>query len=122
MGLLTALFVLYNTLSIHKQKETKRPSIILVEFDDENAGTQTRKNFKDRKFYHQHIDENWTPIFDIERSFTFNKKTFQRIQFPLQPSAGRSVHRAQGSTLEKVVIDLSQRKTREKFLIFIMLP
>lgn len=36
---------------------------------------------------------------------------FQRIQFPLQHSAGRSVHRAQGSTLEKVVIDLSQRKT-----------
>jgi hypothetical protein len=31
----------------------------------------------------------------------------------LQPSAGRSVHRAQGSTLERVVVDLSQRKTRK---------
>ena len=38
---------------------------------------------------------------------------FQRIQFPLQPSGGRSVHRAQGSTLDKVVIDLSQRKIRK---------
>lgn len=31
----------------------------------------------------------------------------------MQPSARRSVHRAQGSTLDKVVIDLSQRKPRK---------
>ena len=50
----------------------------------------------------------------VERSFTLpNRKTFQRIQFPLQPAAGRSVHRAQGTTLENVVIDLSQRHTRK---------
>ena len=29
------------------------------------------------------------------------------------PAAGRSVHRAQGSTLDKVVIDLTQNKTRK---------
>jgi hypothetical protein len=53
------------------------------------------------------------PTFDITRTFTYNKKTFERIQFPLQPSAGRSVHRAQGTTHDSVVIDLSQRKTRK---------
>lgn len=45
--------------------------------------------------------------------FCIIKKLFKRIQFPLQPSVGRSVHKAQGSTLEKVVIDLSQRKVRK---------
>ena len=97
----------------HKQVETSRPSIIWVKFEEEKAGKETRIKYKNKGFYHNNIHETWTPIFDIERSFVYNKKTFQRIQFPLQPSAGRSVHRAQGSTLEKVVIDLSQRKVRK---------
>ena len=96
-----------------RQVETSRPSIIWVQFDDVKAGNETRIKYRNRGLYNEDINENWTPIFDIERSFTYNRKTFQRIQFPLQPSAGRSVHRAQGSTLEKVVIDLSQRKTRK---------
>ncbi|XP_053391621.1 uncharacterized protein LOC128554361 [Mercenaria mercenaria] len=97
----------------YKQVETNRPSVIWVQFDEANAGNETRIKYKNRGFYHTEINHNWTPIFDIERSFTYNKKTFERIQFPLQPSAGRSVHRAQGTTLESAVIDLSQRKTRK---------
>ena len=97
----------------YKQRETNRPSIIWVQFDDLNAGMETRVRYKNRGLYHSRINDSWTPIFDTERSFTYNRKTFQRIQFPLQPSAGRSVHRAQGSTLERVVVDLSQRKCRK---------
>ena len=56
-------------------------------------------------------------MFDIERTFVYcqvsKNATIQRIQFPLQPAAGRSVHRAQGTTLDKVVIDLTQNKTRK---------
>ncbi|XP_060603545.1 uncharacterized protein LOC132756482 [Ruditapes philippinarum] len=95
----------------YKLKETQRPSIIWVQFVDLKAGCGTR--LKCRGFYHEQINENWTPTFDITRTFTYNKKTFERIQFPLQPSAGRSVHRAQGTTLDSFVIDLSQRKTRK---------
>ncbi|MCG7875518.1 MAG: AAA family ATPase [Candidatus Thiodiazotropha endolucinida] len=97
----------------YKLQTTRRPSIIWVQFDDKNAGMETRSKYRNRGLYHSTIDDNWTPIFDVNRSFTYNRKTFQRVQFPLQPSAGRSVHRAQGSTLERVVIDLSQRKTRK---------
>ncbi|XP_060603693.1 uncharacterized protein LOC132756597 [Ruditapes philippinarum] len=97
----------------YKLKETQRPSIIWVQFVDLKAGCGTRLKYKNRGFYHTQINENWTPTFDITRTFTYNKKTFERIQFPLQPSAGRSVHRAQGTTLDSVVIDLSQRKTRK---------
>lgn len=97
----------------YKQSETVRPSIVWVEFDNQKVGMETRVKFQNRGFYHSHIHKNWTPVFDVERSFTYNKKTFQRIQFPLQPSAGRTVHRAQGSTLEKITVDLSQQRTRK---------
>ena len=99
----------------YKQSVPNRPSIIWVQFDDEKAGMETREKFRNRGFYHDQINSNWTPIFDIKRTFTNARGniTYERIQFPLQPSAGRTVHRAQGTTLDKVVIDLSQRKTRK---------
>ncbi|XP_053376955.1 uncharacterized protein LOC123529214 [Mercenaria mercenaria] len=97
----------------YQLETTRRPSIIWVQFDDKIAGMETRIKYKNKGLYHNNIDDNWTPIFDVIRSFTYNRKTFQRVQFPLQPSTGRSVHRAQGSSLERVVIDLSQRKTRK---------
>ena len=97
----------------YKQNETNRPSIIWVQFDECKIGYETRLKYKNRGFYHNDIHHTWTPVFDVKRSFTYNRKTYERIQFPLQPSAGRSVHRAQGTTLESVVIDLSQRKSRK---------
>lgn len=98
---------------IEYKQETNRPSIIWIQFDDQKAGMETRVRYKNRGLYHNRINDSWTPIFDTEQSFTYNRKTFQRIQFPLQPSAGHSVHRAQGSTLERVVVDLSQCKCRK---------
>ena len=99
----------------YKQAIQNRPSIIWVQFDNEKAGIETREKFKRRGFYHDKINDNWTPIFDIQRTFTNDRRniTFERIQFPLQPSAGRSVHRAQGTTLNRVVIDLSQQRARK---------
>ena len=37
-----------------------------------------------------------------------NYKTFQRIQFPLTPASGKSVWKAEGATVDRVVVDLSQ--------------
>ena len=56
----------------YKQTDTNRPSIIWVKFDDAKAGLERRSKFKNQQLYHQHIDENWTPIFDREWSFTYN--------------------------------------------------
>lgn len=97
----------------NKQAGTDRPSIVWVKFDDHHIGIERRRKFQNRGFYHNSIDESWTPIFDVERTFPFGRNTIQRIQYPLQPSAGRTVHRAQGTTLDEVVIDLSQRKVRK---------
>ena len=55
-------------------------------------------------------------MFDVECTFIYGRArnaTIQRIQFPLVPAAGRSVHRAQVSTLDTVSMDLTQNKTRK---------
>jgi hypothetical protein len=96
----------------YRQAETRRPSIIWVKFDDFKVGRKCRRKYEKKGFYHEGIDQTWTPVFDVERTFPYNKFSIQRIQFPLQPSAGRSVYRAQGTTLDSLVVDLTQKKTR----------
>ena len=98
----------------YRQVGTPRPSILWVQFNDPQNGVQRRLQYK--RFYNESIHESWTPVFVVERTFIYGRArnaTIQRIQFPLVPAAGRSVHRAQGSTLDKVVIDLTQNKTRK---------
>lgn len=75
------------------QVETVQPSIMWVKFDDAKAGMETRMKYMNRGFYHNQMSDDWTPVFDAERTFIYYKKN-QRIQFSLQPSAGRSVYRA----------------------------
>jgi len=97
----------------YKQSETSRPSIIWVRFEDDKCGKNRRNKYKKKGFYHDAIDQTWTPIFDVERTFFSLRNNIKRIQFPLQTSAGKTVYRAQGTTVNELVIDLSQRKTRK---------
>ena len=97
----------------YRMKETNRPSIIWVLFDHSRIGKSTREKFYNRGFYNANIQRDWTPVFDVERTFIYNYKSYQRIQFPLKPAAAKTVHKAQGATVAKVVVDLSQKKTRK---------
>ena len=97
----------------YRMEETNRPSIIWVLFDHSRIGKSTRERFYNRGFYNANIQRDWTPVFDVERTFIYNYKTYQRIQFPLKPAAAKTVHKAQGATVDKVVVDLSQKKTRK---------
>ena len=96
-----------------KMRETNRPSVLWVLFHDTKAGSKTREKFLKRGYYTESIDASWTPVFDIERSFVYNFKTFKRIQFPLKPSAGKTIHKAQGCTVDEIVIDMTQTRTRK---------
>ena len=97
----------------YRMEGTNRPSIIWVLFDHSRIGRSTRERFFNRGFYNANIERDWTPVFDVERTFIYNYKTYQRIQFPLKPAAAKTVHKAQGATVDKVVVDLSQKKTRK---------
>jgi len=82
-----------------------RPSIIWMHFQNQRTGKDTRSQYKN--LYNASINPEWTPIFDIKRSFTINRnKTIIRIQFPLRPAAAKTVHKAQGETLKTAVVHL----------------
>ena len=87
---------------------TNRPSIIWVLFDDPRVGRTTREKY--RNLYSSSINTDWTPVFDVQQTFILNYKTYQRIQFPLTPASGKSVWKAEGATVDRVVVDLSQEK------------
>ena len=95
-----------------RMEGTNRPSIIWVLFDDPRVGRSTREKY--RKLYNSSIHTDWTPVFDVQRTFIVNYKTYQRIQFPLTPASGKSVWKAEGATVDRVVVDLSQEKTIRK--------
>ena len=65
---------------------TNRPSIIWVLFDDPRIGRSARK--KCRALYKSSIHREWTPVFDVQRTFILNYKTYQRIKFPLKLASG----------------------------------
>ena len=70
-----------------RMEGTNRPSIISVLFDEPRVGRTTREKY--RKLYNSSIHTDWTPVFDTQRTFIVNYKTFQRIQFPLTPASGK---------------------------------
>ena len=96
----------------YRMEETNRPSIVWVLFDDPRIGRTAREKY--RKLYNRNIDREWTPVFDVQRTFIVNYKTYQRIQFRLTPASGKSVWRAEGATVDEVVVDLSQFKRIRK--------
>ena len=93
-----------------RMEETNRPSIIWVLFDDPRFGRTTREKY--RILYNSNIHSEWTPVFDVQRTFIVNYKTYQRIEFPLTPASGKSVWKAEGATVDRVAVDLSQDKRK----------
>ena len=96
----------------YRMEETNRPSIVWVLFDDPRIGRTAREKY--RKLYNTNIDREWTPVFYVQRTFIVNYKTYQRIQFPLTPASGKSVWKAEGATVDEVVVDLFQFKRIKK--------
>ena len=81
----------------YRVAEYQRPSIIWVTFSDATIGTKQRKEYS---FLLRDKMENMTPIFEITRQFKiFNRNQLQvlRRQFPLRPTAAKTIHRCWGT-------------------------
>ncbi|XP_028407846.1 uncharacterized protein LOC114530426 [Dendronephthya gigantea] len=76
---------------------SSRPSIIWVLFQEQNIGNDYRREYS--YLYNQSIEKMWVSILEIKRQFTKNKIQVLRRQFPLRPSAAKTIHRCQGDTL-----------------------
>ena len=91
-------------------KSTTRPKIVWVLFCDQQIGLKRRSQYCSY-YQNQKINKMWTPIFEATRSFMYNRKTYERIQFPIMPSAAKTVHKSQGSTVDKLVVDLKSGRS-----------
>ena len=68
---------------------------------------QQEKTFQ-RGCYNSNIQRDWTPVFEVERTYVYIFKMYQRIKFPLRAVAAKSVHKAQWIIKDEIVVDLTQ--------------
>ncbi len=87
---------------------SSRPSIIWVLFQEEHIGKDHRKEYS--HLFNQTIDRHWVPILEVTRQFRRHQMQVLRRQFPLRPSAAKTIHRCQGDTLNEAVLDLPSSK------------
>ncbi len=91
---------------------SERPDgVVWVEFDHAKVGEKTRN--ENRSLYSDSIQQNWTPIKPVCVTFFVGRSKAAQIvrkQFPLRPSAGKTIHRSQGDTETEVVVDLTSRR------------
>ncbi|XP_068731129.1 uncharacterized protein [Montipora capricornis] len=102
-----------NVIKLVQLHQQHKPSgVVWVQFDHLDVGQKTRN--ENRHLYLQGIEHTWTPIKPLTTQFAVGKnKTAQvvRKQFPLRPAAAKTIHRSQGDTETKIVVNFSTRRT-----------
>ena len=102
-----------NVIKLVQLHQQNKPSgTVWVQFDHSDVGQKTRN--ENRTLYVQGIEHTWTPIKPVTTQFSVGKnKTAQvvRKQFPLRPAAAKTIHRSQGDTETKIVVNFSTRRT-----------
>ena len=85
------------------------PLSVWVKFSDPSIGKERRKTYV--RTHPQYVHQQWTPIEAIQRAFTVRREhTVIRTQFPLRLASARTIHVAQSSTYENIVVDMSTSK------------
>ena len=95
----------------YRVANSSRCSIVWVEFDDKSVGKTWRMKYQ--HLYQSSISLAWTPILETCRKFTLQYyKTYlvARRQFPIYLSAGKTIHKAQGSTIKEAAMHFGTRK------------
>ena len=90
---------------IEKQKSV--PSCLWVEFPDKNIGQQTRREYAHYYKKFPGVSKEWTPIWFVKRTFMFRRKAIIRQQFPLKASSAKTIHKAQGQTKSRIIVDMT---------------
>ena len=86
--------------------KTKEREIVWVDPQDPRVGKMRRQKYA--HLYNSDIPKHWLPV--LKETVNCSKWFFIRKQFPLRPSKARTVDRTQGATLNKVVVDFSNKK------------
>ena len=86
------------------------PKILWVQFSDDKIGIQTRHQFQHLRS--DNVSNTWTPIFAITRESPVLNGRVTRRQFPIKPAAGTTIHSCQGSTYDKICIDMDTSSSK----------
>ena len=71
------------------------PSYLLIQFDEYKG---------------PYLQDKYFPIIPIQRSWTFHGIIYTRTQFPIAVAHSSTIHKAQGMSLPKVVIDIGDNE------------
>jgi cell envelope opacity-associated protein A len=85
--------------------------IVWMLFDDVKVGAKARS--ENKPYFNSTVNSTWTPVFPIARQFQVGRSQSNQVirkQFPLRPSAAKTIHRCQGDTLAQVVVDFSTKR------------
>ena len=96
---------------IELNQKDKPSGIIWVHFDHADVGEKTRH--ENRQLYVQGIERTWTPIKPIATQFAVGRNQTAQVirkQFPLRPAAAKTIHRSQGDTEQKIVVNFNTRR------------
>lgn len=92
--------------------DRNRPSgIIWVEFDHGHVGEKTRHDYK--HLFVQGIKRTWTPIKPFTAQFAVGRNRAAQVvrkQFPLRPAAAKTIHRSQGDTETRIVVNFNTKR------------
>ena len=86
--------------------DTSLPDLILVQFP----------NYLGPSFIGEAGMENIVPICPISASWRHKNSTFTRTQLPLLLAYGLTIHKGQGMTLDKLILDIGkhiENRTKE---------
>ena len=101
-----------NVIKLIQVHHTTFPSgIVWVQFDHTEAGAKTRQ--ENRQLYVSGIQPTWTPIKPVTTQFAVGgNRSVQvvRKQFPLRPAAAKTIHRSQGDTESRIVVNFETKR------------
>ena len=96
---------------IQLNQRDKPSGIIWVQFDHDDVGEKTRH--ENKHLYAQGIQATWTPIKPITTQFAVGKNQTAQVvrkQFPLRPAAAKTIHRSQGDTEQRIVVNFNTKR------------
>ena len=96
---------------IQLTQRNKPSGVIWVQFDHTEVGEKTRH--ENRHLSVQGIKSSWTPIKPITTQFAVGRSQTAQVvrkQFPLRPAVAKTIHRSQGDTEQRIVVNFNTRR------------
>ena len=96
---------------IQLHDKNKPSGIVWVKFDHEDVQQKTR--YENRSLYIEGIHLSWTLIKPVTTQFAVGRTRSAQVvrkRFLLRPAAAKTIHRSQGDTENKIVVNFDTRK------------